>query len=66
MPTRLFMGVEVRASLDNQKKIIYELKQAGGVAFIAYDFAQFQQSFEGRGLQYSELIPFSPLMCPKR
>ena len=51
----LFIGVEVKAGRDalrdDQKLFLNELKQAGGMAFVAYDFAQFQQSFEGRGLQ---------------
>ena len=50
----VFVGVEVKAGRDtlrdDQKQFLNELKQAGGVAFVAYDFAQFQQSFEGRGL----------------
>ena len=50
----VFIGVEVKAARDtlrdDQKQFLTELKQAGGVAFVAYDFTQFQQSFEGRGL----------------
>ncbi|WP_310391379.1 VRR-NUC domain-containing protein [Hymenobacter sp.] len=50
----VFVGVEVKAGRDtlrdDQKQFLNELKQAGGVAFVAYDFAQFQQSFECRGL----------------
>ena len=50
----VFVGVEVKAGRDtlrdDQKHFLNELKQAGGVAFVAYDFAQFQQSFEHRGL----------------
>ena len=49
----VFVGVEVKAGRDtlreDQKQLLNEPKQAGGVAFVAYDFAQFQQSFEGRG-----------------
>lgn len=48
----VFVGVEVKAGRDtlrdDQKQFLNELKQAGGVAFVAYDFAQFQQSFEGK------------------
>ena len=50
----VFVGVEVKAGRDtlrdDQKQFLNELKQAGGVAFVAHDFAQFQQSFEGRDL----------------
>jgi hypothetical protein len=50
----VFVSVEVNADRDtlrdDQKQFLSELKQASGVAFVAYDFAQFQQSFEGRGL----------------
>ena len=50
----VFVGVEVKAGRDtlrdDQKQFLNELKQAGGVAFVAYNFAQFQHSFEGRGL----------------
>ena len=50
----VFIAVEVKAGRDtlrdDQKQFLTELKQAGGVPFVAYDFAQFQQSFEGRGL----------------
>jgi hypothetical protein len=50
----VFVGVEVKAGRDtlrdDQKQFLNELKQAGGVTFVAHDFAQFQQSFEGRGL----------------
>ena len=49
----VFVGVEVKAGRDilrdDQKQFLTELKQAGGVAFVAYDFAQFQQSSEGLG-----------------
>lgn len=50
----VFIAVEVKAGRDqlrdDQKQFLNELKQAGGVAFVAYDFAQFQHSFEGRSL----------------
>ncbi|HEX8429179.1 VRR-NUC domain-containing protein [Hymenobacter sp.] len=56
----VFVGVEVKAGRDvlrdEQREFLNELKQAGGVAFVAYDFAQFQQSFEGRGLH----LPSTP------
>ena len=46
----VFIGVEVKAGRDTlrdeQRKFLNELKQANGLAFVAYDFAQFQQSFE--------------------
>ena len=46
----VFIGVEVKAGRDtlrdDQKQFLNELKQAGGLAFVTYDFAQFQQSFE--------------------
>lgn len=50
----VFVGVEVKAGRDtlrpDQKRFLDELKRAHGLAFVAHDFAQFQQSFEGRGL----------------
>ena len=49
-----FLGVEVKAGTDRprpeQTKFLTELKAAGGLAFIAYSFAGFVQSFEQRGL----------------
>lgn len=49
-----FLGVEVKAGADRirpeQTEFLNELKAAGGLAFIAYDFAGFVQSFERRGL----------------
>lgn len=51
----VFIGVEVKAGRDQlrpeQKQFLDELKAAGGLAFVAHSFAQFQQSFEGRGLR---------------
>ena len=48
----LFIGVEVKAGRDQlrpeQKQFLDELKDAGGLAFVAHSFAQFQQSFEHR------------------
>lgn len=48
----VFVGVEVKAGRDQlrpeQKQFLDELKAAGGLAFVAHSFAQFQQSFEGR------------------
>ena len=45
----LFIGIEVKAGRDRlcpeQKRFLDELKAAGGMAFIARSFAQFQQSF---------------------
>ena len=50
----LFIGVEVRASreqlCDDQRTFLNELKAAQGLAFVAHSFAEFQQSFELRGL----------------
>ena len=50
----LFIGVEVKAGRDqlrpDQKQFLNELKVAGGLAFVAHDFAHFQQSFERRNL----------------
>ena len=49
-----FLGVEVKAGTDRprpeQTQFLTELKDAGGLAFIAYDYAGFVQSFERRGL----------------
>ena len=48
----VFIGVEVKAGRDQlrpeQREFLDELKQAGGLAFVAHSFAQFQQSFEHR------------------
>ena len=50
----LFLGVEVKAGTDRprpeQTQFLNELKAAGGLAFIAYSFAGFVQSFQRRGL----------------
>ena len=50
----VFIGVEVKAGRDQlhdvQKEFLDELKAAGGMAFVAYDFAGVEQSFELRGL----------------
>jgi VRR-NUC domain len=50
----LFLGVEVKAGTDRprpeQTKFLNELQDAGGLAFIAYSFAGFVQSFKRRGL----------------
>ena len=35
---------------DDQRTFLTELKSANGLAFVAHDFAQFQLSFESRGL----------------
>lgn len=49
-----FLGVEVKAGTDRvrpeQTGFLNELKAAGGLAFIAYDYTGFVQSFERRGL----------------
>ena len=49
-----FLGIEVKAGTDRprpeQTKFLNELKAAHGLAFIAYDYAGFVQSFERRGL----------------
>ncbi|TGE21520.1 VRR-NUC domain-containing protein [Hymenobacter aquaticus] len=48
----VFIGIEVKAGRDQlrpeQKQFLDELKAAGGLAFVAHSFAQFQQSFEHR------------------
>ena len=50
----VFIGAEVKAGRDQlrdeQRTFLTELKDAHGLALIAYDFAQFRQSFENRGL----------------
>lgn len=50
----VFIGVEVKAGRDqlrdDQRTFLTELKAANGLAFVAHDFAQFQLSFESRGL----------------
>ena len=48
----VFIGGEVgRDQLrDDQRTFLTELKAANGLAFVAHSFAQFQQSFESRGL----------------
>ena len=50
----VFLGVEVKAGTDRirpeQTKFLNELKAAGGLAFIAYDYAGFVASFERRHL----------------
>jgi hypothetical protein len=49
-----FLGVEVKAGTDRprpeQTKFLNKLKASGGLAFIAYSYAGFVQSFERRGL----------------
>lgn len=49
-----FLGVEVKAGSDRlrpeQIQFLDELKAAGGLAFVAFDFAGFVASFERRGL----------------
>ena len=49
-----FIGVEVKAGKDRlsdyQIDFLNELKEHGGLPFVAYDFAGFVQSFERRGL----------------
>lgn len=49
-----FLGVEVKAGTDRprpeQTVFLNELQAAGGLAFIAYSFAGFVQSFQRRGL----------------
>ena len=53
----MFIGVEVKAGRDqlrpDQKQFLDELKAAGGLAFVARSFAQFQQSFEGRDFNFT-------------
>ncbi|WP_201978090.1 VRR-NUC domain-containing protein [Hymenobacter rubidus] len=48
----VFIGVEVKVGRDqlrdDQRTFLNELKAAHGLAFVAHDFAQFQQSFERR------------------
>ena len=66
-----FLGVEVKAGTDRprpeQTVFLNELKAAGGLAFIAYDYAGFVQSFERRGLHTmattaatTEAVPATP------
>ncbi|GAA3986932.1 VRR-NUC domain-containing protein [Hymenobacter antarcticus] len=49
-----FLAVEVKAGTDRprpeQTQFLNELQAAGGLAFIAYSFAGFVQSFQRRGL----------------
>lgn len=49
-----FIGVEVKYGSDRlrpeQRDFLNELKAAGGLAFVAYSFAEFQEEFERRGL----------------
>ncbi len=49
-----FLAVEVKAGTDRpqpeQTQFLSELQAAGGLAFIAYSFAGFVQSFQRRGL----------------
>lgn len=49
-----FLGVEIKASTDRprpeQTVFLNELQAAGGLAFIAYSFAGFVQSFQRRRL----------------
>ena len=49
-----FLGVEVKAGTDRprpeQTQFLNELQAAGGLAFIAYSFVGFVQSFQRRGL----------------
>jgi hypothetical protein len=51
-----FLGVEVKAGRDRMRdeqiEFLNELKAAGGLAFVARDFAHFVQSFEHRGLHH--------------
>ena len=50
----VFIGVEVKAGRDqlrdDQRTVLNELRTANDLAFVAHDFAQFQPSFESRGL----------------
>lgn len=50
----VFIAVEVKAGRDqlrdDQRAFLDELKAAGGLAFVAHSFTQFQQSFECRNL----------------
>lgn len=59
----LFLGVEVKAGTDRprpeQTQFLTDLKAAGGLAFIAYDYAGFVQSFERRGL-HTPAFPSNP------
>ena len=65
----VFIGVEVKAGRDtlrdDQKQFLNELKQAGGMAFVAHDFAGFVQSFEQRSLHTmataAATVPSRPL-----
>jgi len=59
-----FLGVEVKAGSDRprpeQTKFLNKLKAAGGLAFIAYSYAGFVQSFERRGLH----LPMATTAAP--
>lgn len=55
-----FIGVEVKAGKDRlsdyQIDFLNELKQHGGLPFVAYSYESFVSSFEHRGLHRNEQI----------
>jgi hypothetical protein len=59
-----FIGVEVKAGNDRlsdyQIDFLNELKEHGGLPFVAYDFAGFVASFERRGLH----LPMATTAAP--
>ena len=59
-----FLGVEVKAGTDRprpeQTTLLNQLKVASGLAFIAYSYASFVQSFERRGLH----LPMATTAAP--
>ncbi|TDN39291.1 hypothetical protein A8B98_18705 [Hymenobacter sp. UV11] len=59
-----FIGVEVKAGRDTlsnfQIDFLNELKEHGGLPFVAYDFAGFVWSFEQRGLHLPMATTASP------
>jgi len=71
-----FIGVEVKAGKDRlsdyQIDFLNELKEHGGLPFVAYDFAGFVTSFERRGLHLpmattaapAEAVPTAPAPPP--
>ena len=56
-----FLAIEVKAGRDQlrpeQIEFLNELKAAGGLAFVAFSYAGFVQSFERRGLHTPQPLP---------
>ena len=59
-----FLGVEVKAGTDRprpeQTQFLNQLQAAGGLAFIAYSFAGFVQSFQWRGFHTTATATVPP------